>query len=92
MRERDGIELVGDLGFENAYALAMRARDADRLGMRRIGDLASHAGGMTVGGDYEFFSRPEWRAIRDVYGLRFANERSMDSSLMYRPRPRATST
>ena len=83
VRERDGIELVCDLGFENAYALAMRARDADRLGVKRIGDLASHAGGMTVGGDYEFFSRPEWRAIREVYGLRFANERSMDSSLMY---------
>ena len=83
VRERDGIELVCDLGFENAYALAMRARDADRLGIRRIGDLAPHAGTMTVGGDYEFFSRPEWRAIREVYGLRFASERSMDSSLMY---------
>jgi osmoprotectant transport system permease protein len=38
---------------------------------------------MTIGGDYEFFSRPEWRAVRDAYGLRFASERSMDSSLMY---------
>ena len=83
VRDRDGIELVCDLGFENAYALAMRARDADRLGITRIGDLAPHATGMTVGGDYEFFSRPEWRAVRDAYGLRFATERSMDSSLMY---------
>lgn len=83
VRARDGIELVCDLGFENAYALAMRARDADRLGVRRIGDLAPHAGTMTIGGDYEFFSRPEWRAVRDAYGLRFASERSMDSSLMY---------
>lgn len=83
VRERDGIELVCELGFENAYALAMRASDADRLGIRRIGDLTPHASTMTVGGDYEFFSRPEWRAIRDRYGLHFASERSMDSSLMY---------
>jgi osmoprotectant transport system permease protein len=83
VHERDGVELVCDLGFENAYALAMRARDADRLGIRRIGDLVAHAPSMTIGGDYEFFSRPEWRAVRDTYGLRFVNERSMDSSLMY---------
>ena len=83
LREHDGIELVADLGFENAYALAMRSSDAARLGVTRIGDLAPHAARMSVGGDYEFFSRPEWRAIRDKYGLTFANERSMDSSLMY---------
>lgn len=83
VRDRDGIELVCELGFENAYALAMRAADAERLGITRIGDLASRAPTMSIGGDYEFFSRPEWRAVRDTYGLRFARERSMDSSLMY---------
>lgn len=83
LRERDGVELVADLGFENAYALALPARVADQLGVSRIGDLVPHAPRMTIGGDYEFFSRPEWRAIRATYGLRFAGERSMDSSLMY---------
>ncbi|MEW6273016.1 MAG: ABC transporter permease/substrate-binding protein, partial [Thermodesulfobacteriota bacterium] len=83
LRERDGVELVADLGFENAYALAMRAADADRLGIATIADLARHAPGMTIGGDYEFFSRPEWRALRETYGLRFAEQRSMDASLMY---------
>lgn len=83
VRERDGIELVCDLGFENAYALAMRSADAERLAITRIGDLATRAPTMSIGGDYEFFSRPEWRAVRDTYGLRFASERSMDSSLMY---------
>jgi len=83
LRARDGVELVASLGFENAYALAMRATDARRLGIRTISDLAPHARAMTVGGDYEFFSRPEWRALRDRYGLTFAAQRSMDSSLMY---------
>jgi osmoprotectant transport system permease protein len=80
---RDGVLLVANLGFENAYALAMRARDAERLGITRIGDLVPHAPRMTIGGDYEFFSRPEWRALQETYALRFAAERSMDSSLMY---------
>jgi osmoprotectant transport system permease protein len=38
---------------------------------------------MTIGGDYEFFARPEWEALEDVYGLRFGERRSMDASLMY---------
>jgi osmoprotectant transport system permease protein len=83
LKEADGITLVCPLGFENAYALAMREADAARLGIRRIGDLEPLAPRMSIGGDYEFFSRPEWKALQQVYGLHFASERSMDSSLMY---------
>jgi len=36
-----------------------------------------------VGGDYEFFARPEWKAVRDRYGMAFAKRRSFDSTLMY---------
>jgi len=83
LRQRDGITVVGALGFENAYCLAMPRADAQRLGVRTISDLAPHAGDLAIGGDYEFFSRPEWAALRDEYGLGFANQRSMDPSLMY---------
>jgi osmoprotectant transport system permease protein len=38
---------------------------------------------MSVGGDYEFFQRSEWRAIQESYGLSFREQRSMDPSLMY---------
>lgn len=83
LRERHGIELAAALGFENAYALAMRRADADSLGIRTIGQLAAHAPGMTIGGDYEFFGRPEWRALQRAYGLAFRQQRTMDPSLMY---------
>lgn len=80
---RYGVEVVGPLGFENTYALAMTDARAAALGVRRISDLVPHAPKMEVGGDYELFGRPEWRAIRGTYGLRFAAERAMDPSLMY---------
>src|SRR5690606_33909231 len=48
-----------------------------------IADLVRHAPQMTIGGDYEFFDRPEWRALRDAYGLRFLNQRSMQATFMY---------
>lgn len=78
-----GITLVAALGFENTYALAMRTSEAERLGIRRIGDLAPHAKGLAFGGDYEFFARPEWRALQERYALSFEERRAMDVSLLY---------
>ena len=78
-----GIVQVTALGFENTYALAMREHQASSLGIRRISDLTVHAPRLSIGGDYEFFGRPEWRDIEQSYGLKFGSRRSMDSSLMY---------
>ena len=78
-----GMTLAATLGFENTYALTVRASDADRLGLRTIGDLVDHAPRLAIGADVEFFARPEWPAVRDTYGLDFREERAMDASLMY---------
>ncbi|MBW2420706.1 MAG: ABC transporter permease/substrate-binding protein [Deltaproteobacteria bacterium] len=78
-----GVTLVASLGFENTYALGMARERARTLGVETIGELAAHAPALEIAGDYEFFGRPEWRAIRDSYGLAFGRQRSMDSSLMY---------
>ncbi|MFQ5682993.1 MAG: glycine betaine ABC transporter substrate-binding protein [Candidatus Binatia bacterium] len=83
LADEHGIEQVGALGFENAYALAMRDRQATDLGISRISDLTAHARDLSIGGDYEFFGRPEWRDLRNAYDLKFKSRRSMDSSLMY---------
>jgi osmoprotectant transport system permease protein len=78
-----GITLVGALGFENAYALAMRGADARARGIATISQLAPHASAMQIAGDYEFFVRPEWRSLVRTYGLGFRAQRTMDPSLMY---------
>lgn len=74
---------VGPLGFQNNYALAMRRSDAERMGVRTISDLVPFAPRLTLGGDLEFFSRPEWPALQKTYDIRFAQTRPMDPSLMY---------
>jgi osmoprotectant transport system permease protein len=74
---------LGALGFENAYAFAMRVDRAEELGIETLEDLAAYSPGLSVGGDYEFFFRPEWAAVRDGYAMQFAEERSFDSTLMY---------
>ncbi len=77
------IRLKGTLGFENAYAMAMRNAHARELGVNSIDDLAEYTPEMRIGGDYEFFGRPEWQQIRDTYGLNFRDHISYDSSIMY---------
>jgi osmoprotectant transport system permease protein len=82
--ERDyQIRVVATLGFENAYALAMRGEQARRLGVSRISELSQFASRLSIGADYEFLQRPEWKAIVQTYHLRFATERAMDPTLMY---------
>ena len=39
LRRRDGVRLLGPLGFENAYVLAMRQERARELDVRSIDDL-----------------------------------------------------
>lgn len=83
LQREHGVRLAGALGFENSYALAMKRDEAEKLGIRSIADLARVAPTMSIAGDYEFFGRAEWAAIRDTYGLRFRDERSMQAEFMY---------
>lgn len=76
------VRSLGALGFENTYALAVRRETAERLGLRSLVDLARH-GNLAVGGDYEFFGRPEWRSVQRAYGLRFARQPIFDPALLY---------
>ncbi len=78
-----GIRSLGTLGFENAYALAMRRDKADALNIKSITDLAAHASKLELGSDYEFFDRPEWKRLKSTYGLGFRDTTSFDSTFMY---------
>ena len=80
---RQNITLLGELGFENAYALVMPRKRADALGIHSIADLASHAPVMSMAADYEFFSRPEWAGLQKAYGLSFRTQRQMQPDFMY---------
>src|SRR2546421_443688 len=77
--------IVGAKTFTEQYVLSalMAHKRAEQLGIRTIADLASRAANMTIAGDYEFFSRPEWTALRRAYGLSFRGQRQMQPDFMY---------
>jgi osmoprotectant transport system permease protein len=84
LKARYGVTLLGPLGFENAYALAMKADQARALAAVSIADLGPLAPRLTLGSDLEFLQRPEWAAIRSAYGLQFKAQRSYSPTFMYR--------
>ena len=57
------------LGFNDGYALAMRAADADRLGIRSLSDLAKHPE-LKLGLSNEFIGRSDgWKGLSSKYRL-----------------------
>ncbi|HEY3887932.1 MAG TPA: glycine betaine ABC transporter substrate-binding protein [Caulobacteraceae bacterium] len=84
LKARDHVTILGPLGFENAYALAMRRDRAQALGIHTIADLAGHAPDLVLGSDLEFLSRPEWAALKSAYGLNFKAEKRYQPTFMYK--------
>ncbi len=78
-----GTLVLGRLGFENAYGLSMRADSARALGIQSIDDLKGAAPSLVIGGDPEFFERPEWRSVAGSYGLTFAGQRTFSPTFLY---------
>ncbi|WP_425228055.1 ABC transporter permease/substrate-binding protein [Sphingomonas sp.] len=82
-RERQ-VRLLGPLGFENAYAFAMRGDTAAARGIRTLDDLAAASPTLALGSDLEFLERPEWRAVQAAYPFRFRSATPYSPTFMYR--------
>jgi osmoprotectant transport system permease protein len=64
-----GLGAAIPLGFNDGYALAMRADDARRLGIRTLGDLAKHPE-LKLGLSNEFIGRADgWPGLARAYSL-----------------------
>jgi osmoprotectant transport system substrate-binding protein len=85
-RPRFHAEWLPPFGFDNTFAMLVRAADARRLGIRTISDAARFAPGWRAGFGYEFKDRADgYPGLARAYGLRFAAPpQVMDLGLTYR--------
>jgi osmoprotectant transport system permease protein len=83
---RGGVTALEPLGFNNTFAILVRASDARRLGLRSIDDLRAVASEWTPGFGYEFLQRADgYPGLSQAYGLKFVGApRAMDLSLIYK--------
>lgn len=66
---RLGLGVAVPLGFNDGYALAVRAADAERLGLRTLSDLARHPQ-LKLGLSNEFIGRADgWKGLAARYGF-----------------------
>lgn len=79
-----GVTVAANLGFENAYALAMKRQRAQALGITSLADLAVHAPNLSLATDTEFQQREEWTALQSAYALRFERLTAYTPTLMVR--------
>lgn len=81
-----GRAVLSPLGFNNTFAILIRAADAQRLNLTTISDAAPHTPGWKAAFGYEFLEREDgYRGLVRTYGLRFAGTpHVMDLTLSYR--------
>jgi osmoprotectant transport system permease protein len=81
-----GLSLLDPLGFENTFAMLVRAADASRLNVRKLSEAAPVAPSWKAGFGYEFLQREDgYPGLARTYGLHFARPpTAMDLSLIYR--------
>lgn len=78
-----GLQASVPLGFNNSYALALRATQAEALGISRLSDLQRHPT-LRYGLSQEFMGRADgWPGLQQVYGLAQVRPRGLDHGLAY---------
>jgi osmoprotectant transport system permease protein len=81
-----GITMLPGLGFNNTFAILVRAQAAREERLTNVSDLARVAPGWRAGFGYEFLERPDgFAGLSRAYGLQFRERpRVMDLNLIYR--------
>jgi osmoprotectant transport system permease protein len=80
---RHGVGMTRSLGFANNYAIGMRRRQAEELGIKTISDLRNHPG-LVFRFSNDFMKRNDgWPGLRRRYDLPQQDVRGMDHRLAY---------
>ncbi len=83
-REKYGLVWLEPFGFNNTYAITVRAADADEHGWTTISDLKDDAEELRAGFTAEFSERPDgYPGLRAVYDIDFGSVDDFDPQLMY---------
>ena len=78
------ISWLKPLGFNDTYAMAMRASEAKRLGITNISQLAAQSGNLSLGCEVDFETRSDTLpAMNKLYHTHFKSVNVMEIGLKY---------
>ena len=84
--EQHGLRLLGKLGFDNTYAVAVPETLAAQYDLRTVSDLVPVAPQLSFGAEHEFFTEEgsmKFGPFTAFYGLNFRTVVPVDVSLKY---------
>lgn len=84
--EDRGFMLLGNLGFENTYAIGVKSEFAEEHNLENISDLVPMAGELIFGAEHEFFDDEgtmRYNPFNELYGIEWADGISMDMAYKY---------
>src|SRR5262249_10812377 len=80
-------EWLEPLGFNNTFAILVRAEDARKFNLKTISDAAKVSAQWRAGFGQDFMSRPDgYPGFARTYGFHFQEIREMDLAHIYRAR------
>ncbi|MDT8368060.1 MAG: glycine betaine ABC transporter substrate-binding protein [Longimicrobiales bacterium] len=83
-RDLYGVDWLPPLGFENSYAIAVRPRTADSLGLSTLSDLVAVAPRLVAGFSPDFIGRPDGLpGLVGAYAVEFSDTRPLLQSIKY---------
>jgi osmoprotectant transport system permease protein len=83
-RQRDGIEWLPPLGFQNSYAIAVRRATADSLHLVTLDDLARAGPSLRAGFTADFIGRADGLpGLARAYGLKLRAVHALTPALKY---------
>ena len=82
--KRFGVTWLPPLGFQNGYAIAVRAETAQRYRLRTLSDLAKSDARLNGGFTSDFIGRSDgWPGLQRAYGLKLAAVRPLAPAIKY---------
>lgn len=84
--EQFDVIVMPPLGFENTYAILVRAKDAERHALSKISDLSRVQSELAFGMGFEFYDRADgYPGLLKAYGLTLGRDpKQMELGLIYR--------
>lgn len=85
-QDRHQLRLIGKMGFDNTYAIAVPQKIADKYQLETVSDLLSVADKLVFGAEHEFFTQEgsmKYIPFTEFYQLKFKDSTSVDVSLKY---------
>ncbi|MCK9861278.1 glycine betaine ABC transporter substrate-binding protein [Paenibacillus sp. ATY16] len=83
LKEKNHINVLDQIGFNDTYALVLRKEVANKLNIKTTSELAAHAGEIVFGTSQEFLKREDtWPLLEKVYDLKFKEIKTIQNNAL----------